>query len=86
MFSFPKMPRFSKFFENAFKYADLQFDEMDKDFEETSKKMDEVFENLNKEFYTLDKVKAGEEHETVREERKPDGTVIITRTIVRKSG
>jgi len=85
MFSFPKMPRFSKFFENAFKSFDQGFEEMDKGFQEMNKELDEERRKLNKELFTLDNMRAGDEKETVTEERKPDGTVIITRTIIRKS-
>lgn len=85
MLKFPSMPKFSKMFEGAFKQFDKAFEDFDKAFEDINKDMNQTKEQLDKELYELDNMKSGDEKETVREERKPDGTVIITRTIIRKS-
>jgi len=78
MFNFPKMPKFSKLVENAFKTFDKGFEQVE-----------EAFDQLDEEMPKLDRdlkdIKPGEEKETVTEERRPDGTVITTRTVIRKT-
>lgn len=71
MFSFPKMPKFSKLIENAFKTFDKGFEEFD-----------EAMDQLDVE---SKHVKNGETHETVVEETRPDGTKVVTRTIISKT-
>lgn len=79
------MFRFSKFFKRTEKFFEDMGKQMNDMSEAMEKDFEEVHDQLDFEMGTLDKMAAGEEKETVREERKPDGTVIITRTILRKT-
>lgn len=72
---------FTKKISSVFKQADKAFEEADKAFKEA----DELFDQLDDE----PEAKApapGTEHETVVEETRPDGTRIVTKTVIRRTG